>query len=110
MAPRFKPPRPGARLVARYDAHRDKADDPFKIAYSISYEAARTLRALSRLPNMQAPPGLINGYVARHLVEKGVVKRLPGGEGRSVAYRMTLRGEGVMEFLPKRFPELFRTP
>lgn len=104
MAPRFRSKAPKGPVTPLYDAKRDKATDPQRLAYILSEEAARVLSVIVRA----GKPIRTDGYVARHLTEKGLVKR---EKGRDAKYRSTLRGEAVIEILKtsKRFPHLFPT-
>jgi len=75
-----------------------------KIAYSLKRDAVIVLIIASRGKTQEK---LANGYVARHLVDKGLLVRLPG---RNTSYRLTLRGEAVIEHLQQReaFKNLFK--
>ncbi len=93
---------PKKPIVPQYDPKKEGATDPLRIAYHISRKAAECLALVIKLKKTKH----VDGYVARHLVEKGLLVRLPG---RDAFYRATLRGEAVLEVLKesKKYPYLF---
>ena len=98
MAPKMRPWKPSKEVFQQ--GERDRADrltDPVRIAYTLSHDAARILVYAAKVTNTD--PKVANGYVARHLVGKGCLRRLPG---RNTSYRITLRGEAVVDELKKR--------
>ena len=98
MAPRFRPWRPTeATFRAGAEQAKEKKTDPVRIAYELTHDAAKILVHAEKKGRTQK--NVVNGYVARHLVDKGCLVRLPG---RDTSYRITLRGEAVVEELRKR--------
>lgn len=98
MAPKLRPWKPSKNTFQQGEKDRaDRLTDPVRIAYNLSHDAARILvYAASKGRTEQK---VANGYVARHLVEKGCLSRIPG---RASSYRITFRGEAVVEELQKR--------
>lgn len=88
MAPPFKSTRPKGPVRPRFDPRKDS---PESIAFTLSDTALFWLGVLEK----SGVPQRIDGYVARHLVEKKLVLRIP--DGKRNKYKITFQGEAVLE-------------
>jgi hypothetical protein len=88
MAPPFRSTRPKGPVRSRFDPRKDSIDS---IAFALSDTALFWLGVLEKAGTSQR----IDGYVARHLVEKKLVLRIP--DGKRSKYKITFHGEAVLE-------------
>ena len=91
MAPPFRSRQPKGPVIPRFDPKRQRREDPETILNHLSLEALFVLR----IANTRQDPCFLDGYVARHLVEKKLLVRIPSG--KKSLYRITFLGETVVE-------------
>ena len=96
MAPPFRSKVPKGRIIARYDPKVAALTDPDAILLHLSREALFQLRVAAR----KGEPCRLDGYVARHLVERKLLFRIP--DGKKSLYSLTFLGESVVELANER--------
>lgn len=95
MPPPFRPIKIGERVYPRYDPQKEKRQDPTKILLNLKPTALMILRSLDKRRALSGEPMRMDGYTCRHLVEKGLVRKV--SEGKKPRYSITFLGEAVVE-------------